>query len=88
MSDLSEIKPHYIQKSHSERTYSVESLPLNEEIGYVLGWYIAEGYASKSGVFYTLGPHEEKYAEEIASIYKKYGYRPRIHKTDNIIKMT
>ncbi|MBE3128650.1 MAG: bifunctional DNA primase/polymerase, partial [Actinobacteria bacterium] len=68
----------------------IENIPLNEEIGELLGWYAAEGHIHKGGnplrnrtpwVEFTLNQNEIIEANRINELFKKYFHRDsRIYK--------
>jgi intein/homing endonuclease len=64
-------------------------LPLNEDVAWVLGAFVAEGRADEHQVVFYLGKHEKEFAERISLIFKALGYNPLIYeaKTDLRVKI-
>jgi hypothetical protein len=50
------------------------SYPLLDKTAWLLGVYIAEGYASANGIRFSLGKHEGRFAKKIARVARMLGY--------------
>ncbi|MGQ9469440.1 MAG: DEAD/DEAH box helicase [Nitrososphaerales archaeon] len=54
-------------------------LPLNEDLLWLIGCYIAEGSVSKGFVAFNIGPHEDRLKEEIVRRVKRaFGIEPSV----------
>ena len=54
-------------------------IPLNKELAWLLGLYVAEGNCTVRGVDFNFGVHEKELIEKCISAIKSLGYKPRIH---------
>jgi ribonucleoside-diphosphate reductase alpha chain len=65
-------KPEVMQQTSRSNTIPA-ILPLTEEIGELIGWYLAEGHVDKRGyVKFTVGTHEEHVLNQLDQILRQY----------------
>lgn len=67
---------------HSRSKPITDSVPLNEDILRLFGYYIAEGFPNKSGIGFALNQSENDITDDIRSIMLKY-FSLKIHVNDN-----
>jgi DNA gyrase subunit B len=68
-----------VPQAHIEKAFN-RYLPINQELMYFLGWYVAEGTLSKHQVSLNLGTKDEKFIPElITAIEQAFGETPRLY---------
>ena len=66
-----------VPQAHTDKAFN-RYLPINRELMWFLGWYVAEGSLSKHQVSLNLGKKDEKFIPElISSIETVFGETPR-----------
>jgi DNA gyrase subunit B len=72
-----------VPQAHIDKAFD-RYLPINQELMYFLGWYVAEGTLSKHQVSLNLGKKDEPFIPElIAAIEKAFGETPRLYSDPN-----
>lgn len=70
---------HIIPQAHVNKAFN-RYLPINRELMYFLGWYVAEGTLSKHQVSLNLGQKDKPFIPElIAAIEQVFGETPRLY---------
>ncbi|MGL6344464.1 MAG: ATP-binding protein, partial [Waterburya sp.] len=68
-----------VPQAHIEKAFN-RYLPINQELMYFLGWYVAEGTLSKHQVSLNLGAKDEKFITElITAVEQVFGESPRLY---------
>ena len=62
-------------------------LEINEEIAYLVGWYIAEGCVSGGNITFTMHANEIAYAEILTNTFKKLGIKTNINIQENTLRL-
>jgi intein/homing endonuclease len=63
----------YLKRTPKEISYEI---PLNKDVAWLLGLYVAEGTHSSKGVAFALGKKETHLADKVVKIGKELGYSP------------
>lgn len=75
----------------AKKRFASLTFPLNTDTAWLLGLYVAEGYAGEKGteVVFSLGKHEQDLIEQTCERISKLGYKPAIanRKTTTIVKI-
>jgi DNA gyrase subunit B len=68
-----------IPQAHIDKAFD-RYLPINQELMYFLGWYVAEGTLSKHQVSLNLGKKDEKLIPELITVIEQvFGETPRLY---------
>jgi len=58
-------------------------LPVDNELAYIIGWYIAEGNVDSGKICFSMHREEELYADRILNFFNGLGFNGRIDIEDN-----
>ncbi len=69
------------RSTHGPRPSRLPSLPVNEDFLRLIGYFIAEGSTHRAYVRFSLGSHEEEFANDIVRLmHTLFGLRTAIHR--------